>query len=286
MANPPLFIGVVSHVDTAYRISQGPAGLAAQLGVTVPGTVIHVNTDDLLDEQVLLDPRLRATPRVVQESLSAELEVEQRWAHYLGVAHTLRWRWNRILRRARRTMQRVFPPDTATIERLLNIELSHIDIMQRGWNSGAPWVLILEDDAVCEQIGDLADGLTGLMASLPPDSFVNLSRSFPLETLGISHLVRPSSQIWNGSVRRHVLHSDRPTTNTVCAILYSRQSLGVLLNLLAQIPPLPVIPIDWKVNAALMRACTQSTGLGSSSWFVEPPPIAQSSMHGPGILTA
>lgn len=285
VANPPLFIGVVSHVASAYRVSQGPAGLAAQLRVAVPGAVTHVNMDNFLDQEVLLNPRLRVTPRVVQDSLNAQLDVERQWARYLGVTHTPRWRRSRILRWARRTMQRISPPATASVERLLNIEMSHIDIMRKGWESGAPWILILEDDAACDQISDLAAGLTGLMASLPPHSFVNLSRSFPLEALGISHLVRPSSQIWNGSITRRILYSDRPTTNTVCAILYSRECLAELMKVLAEIPALPVIPIDWKVNAALMRAGMGLPEARVTSWFVEPPPIAQSSMHDPGILS-
>ena len=42
--------------------------------------------------------------------------------------------------------------DRATVVRLLNIDLSHLRVLQSGASSGAPWTLVLEDDADIQQV--------------------------------------------------------------------------------------------------------------------------------------
>jgi hypothetical protein len=273
-----LFIGVVSHLGSRYATSQGVDGLAARLGAEIPGSHVQVNTQDLL---VTGDVDL--TPRVIQDSLTAEVALEREWAAYLGTPPTARWWFRHGLRWARRAARAVVRPDDAGARRLLNIELSHLDLMRRGLDSDAPWTLIVEDDAHSDDIRDLARGLSGLM-SAPSAGFVNLSLSFPLSTLGIGTLLAPSAISWLGSEPRQVLVADRPVTNTVCAILYSRSFLVDLVDAWQAMPLTPVIPIDWKLNRVLMDLQASRNGTSTPCLFVEPAPITQMSMQRTGIL--
>lgn len=168
------------------------------------------------------------------------------------------------------------------LRRLLNIELSHLDLMRRGLDSGAPWVLILEDDGFVDNLSDLVEGLDGLMGGTA--SYVNLSASFSPRELGIEHLLAPASVGWQGSHPRSVLAADRPVTNTVCAILYSAEFLALLVSAMDRLPMEPVVPIDWKLNTALMDLHAEGMAPPDTCLLVEPAPIAQMSMRPAEIL--
>lgn len=273
-----LFIGVVSHRGSRYAQSQGDHGIAARLATAIPDSTVHVNTGDLL---VTTDVEL--PPDVIQKSLTDELVLERAWARYLGIPRTTRWWMGHGLRWARRAMRGVLRPDDAGMRRLLNIELSHLDLLRRGLASDAPWILILEDDAHCHDVTDLAAGLIGLTAT-GSTGFVNLSESFPLSELRIEGLLTPSSITWRGSVPRRVLLAARPVTNTVCAILYSRTFVSTLLDAWDELPLTPVVPIDWKFNRILMDLDATKGGSPPTCLFVEPAPIIQMSMQPTGIL--
>lgn len=279
MDAPTLFVGVVSHQASRFSVSQGDEGLAALLALALPGVEVAVNTADLLDESAV-----PVTPCLVQASLTAELHADAAWARFLGRPLGPRWWARQGLRWIRRGVRAVRPPSLATVRRLLNIELSHLDLMRRGLASEAPWVLILEDDAMSADVADLAAGLSGLISSERSPSFVNLSRSFTTAQLGIDHLLSPSGVVWSGSVPRSVLAASRPVTNTVCAIAYERAFLARLVSAWDALPMTPVLPIDWKLNLTLMRMF-ESGSLGSATcWLVEPAPITQMSMQPAGIL--
>ena len=283
MANTALFIGVVSHVGSRFARSQGPQGLAARLQQAleqrgVPTTVV-VNVDDLLDEQ--LQP---LTPAMVQATLTAELRLDRQWARFLGRRLGPRWWLTYTARWGRRAWKALRPPSVSTLRRLLNIELSHLDLMERGIGSGAPWVLIIEDDADSLDVDDLADGLVGIMRASAPPVFANISASFTTAELGIDHLLHPADMRWAGEVDRSVLAAELPVTNTVCAVLYASPFLRELVAAMQALPPEPIVPIDWKLNAALMEM--QRTGRipANACWVVEPAPVPQMSMRPAGIL--
>ena len=86
MATPALFVGVVSHEGSRFSVSQGPEGLAARLAAALPGVAVAVNTADLLE-----DGSPWVGPRQVQASLTAELDVDRRWAQFLGRSTGARW---------------------------------------------------------------------------------------------------------------------------------------------------------------------------------------------------
>ena len=279
MAVAPLFIGVVSHPKTRFVASQGEHGLATQLAAQLPGAEVHVNVVDLLDEKSISIDR-----RFVQSSLTAEFKLEQAWMRYLKSRSGMRQFRRRLSRWVRRSAQWIRSPSPNSMRRLINIELSHRDLLERGLASGAPWMLILEDDAGAQDVFDLAQGIDGIIHAARPPEFVNLSQSFTLVELGIDQLVSPSPTAWHGAEARVILTADRPVTNTVCAIMYSREFTQRLMTIWQGMPMEPVVPIDWKLNAALMRMFDLGLVGGNSCWLVDPAPIIQMSMHEPGIL--
>jgi hypothetical protein len=221
-----------------------------------------------------------ATGSVFRAGIAEEVRLEREWNKFLGVRFGLRSWIGHLARWLRVQSFLLRKPDTKEIKRLINIELSHTKLMNEGLDSGAQWVLILEDDAAAAGLEDLAQGLVGIFNNDTQISFVNLSRSFDLTDLGIDHLLHSDSdKKWKGHVNRQMLFSDRPATNTVCAILYHRDFLVHLINEFELIPSEPVVPIDWRLNQALMNLWNKGLISAGDCWFVEPAPIDQLSMR-------
>jgi hypothetical protein len=276
---PALFIGVVSYAQTAFPISQGTEGLGHTVARTLTDslgieTTVQINATDLDESGVNAD---RAA---VQRSLTAELQAEARYSQYISrpaaFANSVRMagRW---LMRAKHNFS---SPPPRMITRLLNIEASHLDLMRSGIASGAHNILILEDDAFSSNVEDLAEGLKGIIDSPRKRSFVNLSESFSVDELGVGHLLVPSAEFrWSGNEQRIMYHAKRPITNTVCAILYSREFLISLVQEMDALPVDPVLSIDWKLNVAVMNLFEANKIDGLECWWVEPAPITQMSMH-------
>ena len=283
MSEADCFIGVVSHVGSRFAISQSHEGLAEILsrrfldsGVT---TAVQVNTRNLHDPDAL-----PIDSAVVQTTLSAELHLQAEWAAYLraGDRASVVDGVRNLIRSARRTVRLFRAPSPSSVTRLVNIELSHLDLMRAGLESGAEWVLILEDDAFAPDPTDCAQGLLGLMRDCPTTvDYVNVSQSFTNTQLGIEHLLKTAAAPrWTGSVSRGVLSASRPVTNTVCAILYRREFLISLVEEMNALPMTPVVPIDWKLNIALMRLFESGRLPDGSCLLVDPAPIDQMSMRG------
>jgi len=261
-------------------VSQGPSGLAAKLASAMPDVVVQVNTENLMD-----DSAWNIDAAQVQRTLTAELALEHEWAAFLGRRPTLRRSASSIVRRLRRVWRRVHPPAPAMVRRLVNIELSHLDLMRSGLESQAPWILIIEDDAFVADLEDLTRGLSGLMVADPPAAYVNVSESFSTAELGIDHLLGPVNHAhWAGHQERALVSAVRPVTNTVCAILYRREFLTSLVTAMEALPLEPVVPIDWKLNMALMSMYRSGTITSGECWLLEPAPIAQMSMRPAAIL--
>jgi len=268
----------VSHEGSRFAVSQGPEGLAARLAERFTARGIHtnvrVNTANLWDSG---DNDLGRS--LVQESLTAEGRVKDRWARYLhggrpGPASQRAARWGL------RQWQRLRSPAAGSIRRLVNIELSHLDHMKVAVQQEVDWLLLLEDDASASDFTDCADGLGALIQGAPISvSYINVSQSFSPQQLGIAHLLAPSRYPWAGEVPREVCAASVPVTNTVCAILYRREFLTKLIADLEAIPLLPAIPIDWKLNAALMAMSQRGELTAGSCWQVVPAPIDQLSFH-------
>ena len=279
MPPPNLFIGVVSYTRTRFPISQGSQGLGQQLanGLTSDfnlSTQVEINIEDLDHSGVVAD---RGS---VQRALTSELHAEARYSKYISRPKYIKNVMRIGARWAMRLKHSLNSPAPRLVSRLLNIEAAHCDLMKRGLESGSDYVLILEDDAFATQLADLVHGISGLINSSSTPAFVNLSESFSVDELGVGHLLTSKTDIsWQGDDTRVVYLASRPITNTVCAILYSREFLASVVQEMEALPMEPVLSIDWKLNVALMNLYETRKLDGLECWWVEPAPIKQMSMH-------
>lgn len=292
---PDLFIGLVSHGASHFAWNQGDTGLAMSLGRALADRgvqcEVRINTDNLHDSA-----SLELTPDVIRDSADRELQLEFEWESFVAPAKTLtlEGRLRRAVTQASRRAAAAwrfrgpaalthYPPSAQrrALLRLLNIESSHFDLMDRGLESGATWTLILEDDASTRDLQDAVDGLMGLMAtqSSKQPLYVNVSESFTQRELGVEGALLPAIASWAGSAPREVLPSAKPITNTVCAILYRRDFLIRLRERLRLLPQVPVIPIDWKLNEAIMLMFEDEDLAAGDCWTVFPGPFDQLSMR-------
>lgn len=273
MTQPSIFLGLVTHGGSRYTDASGAEGLGAQLAEALAPAQLTINHEDLLSTTAVIKPRS------ARSALLAELRADFTWARFLGKHRMFGWwliygaRWMKGL------ADLLTSRKPATVRRLLNIELSHLSLMEQGLASEAPWILILEDDAMCGDVNDLANGLLGIMRSANPPAFANLSTSFDIGELRIDHLLSPATDDWRGSQTREIWAAERPVTNTVCAILYRRDFLLVLVHVLKEMPLEPVVPIDWKLNLALITLFETGAISTHECWMIEPGPIVQRSLH-------
>lgn len=290
---PSLFIGLVSHEGSRFALSQGPEGLAHRLAADWGQHGYHcevqVNTRDAYEPETF-----PITSASVWAAVSAQLRLEASWRSYLQegadvpVSQRLRARlgagvvWLRAIRRYWRPWRGHGRPSDRgfrMIRRLFNIEFSHRSLMQAGIESGAEWILIIEDDASSSDLMDCTLGLMGLTKDFPSCGYANVSESFALAELGITHLLSPTGHDWHGAQVRSILAAARPVTNTVCAILYRREFLLQLVDEFDELAMEPIVPIDWKVNIALRNLFENGSHSPNECLIVTPAPINQLSMR-------
>lgn len=280
---PDVFIGLVTFPRTRFVKARSQEGLAAGLTRWLPecglSVEMAVQGDDLLNQDFLA-----VTPDSVRAAIDTELLIEREWREYLsGEKASVAFRSLLVARRMWRRF-RWAPPwqrsgsatGARSLIRLANIELAHLGIMDAALSSQARWCVILEDDAQTDDPQSLARQLCQFLAAVESTgldvTMINLSESFSPQQLGISHLLvplsPPPSKDWRlFASRRHV-------TNTVCAVLYRRDFLLALRAQLAAIPLEPVVPIDFKINAAILRS---GDALPGQTWVCSPAPIQQAS---------
>lgn len=285
--NPTIFLGLVTHERTNYPESGGPEGLIASLGVALTrlgvSTTVEVHDADLHDEAVV-----PLTNREVISSIDAELDVEERWRLHVDPSQShVRLHSFMATRRLYRQL-RLAPPwhrrTQATLQgarmlrRLVNIELAHLHLMQAAVGCRSTWALIVEDDARVADPEGFAEPLASFVdryTSADQPLYVNVSQSFA-DPLGISQHLHPIGG-WNDATAE--MAADRALTNTVCAVLYRTRFLETLIATLREIPVSPVLPIDWKLNEALLTLTRQGAVGPGDCWFLMPGPITQGSMH-------
>lgn len=291
---PDLFVGLVTHPRSRFPDARTQDGLAARvanearrLGWSVDSVVID---DDLLTDDVLTIDR-----HEVKASIKAELSVEAKWREYVaGRPLTTKERAVLVARKVKRHLDLAPPwqrdlttesPGARMVRRLANIELAHLAVMREAAASGAAWTLILEDDAASAEPTTFAEDLGSFLQAhenTRQPSTVSLSESFTPAQLGIEHLLVPLTRGQGDDqdqasslLNWHLWAAKRPVTNTVCATLYRRDFLASLVDILEAIPLAPVVPIDFKLNEALMRvAPTMQSG---DCWLAHPAPLAQRS---------
>lgn len=284
-----IFLGLVTHPATRFPQAAGPAGLTATLAEALRQEGWDVHTE-VVSENLVAPGELDLSRRALQASFRREYEIEKSWYRFLKRGRVnaakeatlaLRYAWSRVRVASTLTTQGRERLATGRIVRLANIEAAHVELLRRADNSGAQWALILEDDAQASDVHELANSLITHAvewSTRVTPKYVNMSKSFPLSDLGVSHLLTTSGD-WDSSAR--LLNSEVPFTNTVCAILYRVTFLDDLNRYLADVPRDPLIPIDWKLNVALMRMHGDSRLSPSDCLTVDPAPIEQGSMVSP-----
>lgn len=295
--NPDLFIGVVTYPGTRFPESSGPKGLAHSLAGALEAhgqtCVVEVHGHDAYEPGLLLIDRAE-----ISKSIKAELATERAWRrHVSGTAFhpisDLKLRIHALVRRRKYldAKSAAETPESAgfrMVRRLVNIEIAHLELMRNAVNSNAGWTLIVEDDATIDSsilsIDDLARAFVEVFGSTGVEAladFVNISRSHTEEELGIQNIfVNRIDWAPRALPEVHAKVAERPVTNTVCAILYRNQFLIELLAELKRIPLSPVLPIDWKLNQALMNMTERDQSQAIRCWSLFPAPIIQGSMHG------
>ena len=278
MAPFSVFIGLVSHPKSSYSASLGLEGLTSKLALALSDlgvrTQVQINTVNLFDQN-----HFPLTAKMARESIRQEIRQENEWFHFLkkpkGSFHAVRMAG----RLTKFFLQWRANSDPTELRRLLNIEYSHVDLYRAAVASGCDWAVILEDDAYAPDTAELARGIVALMDSTVAPKYINLTTSFSLAKIGIKHLLAPVPQVnWEGAGDLLVLGAERPATNTVCAIAFKGAFLEELLAAFNAQPDEPVIPIDWKLNAALVRLWETEEIAPGECWFLEPGPIIQLSM--------
>ncbi len=286
---PDIFLGLVTHAATSFPASSGDEGLLrglqAQLRLHGVSSEARIHDEDAWSPEVVQIDR-----SAILRSIDAELRVESQWRRWHGSAK-FRPRlqleiWARKLHRRRKylPMGKAIDqdhPGFRMIRRLVNIEMAHVTLLREACDSGLDWALILEDDASGrpEVIAEMLVHFFEAVSGREQPFYVNMSRSFSVKRLGVeSALVQqialPSSQ---GAVQ--LVASEKAVTNTVCAVLYRKSFLERLVHVMDEIPVDPVIPIDWKLNLALMDLTETGLLAPGDCWLAEPAPIIQSSMH-------
>ena len=281
-----LFIGLVTHPHSRFPVASSPDGLMGQLQHALEchgwSIKLTIESDNRIREGDLNLDRAH-----IRAAIGAEIDVEQRWwefqhQHSLPMSNKV----SLLLRKAYRMWRFAGPTQSShkkgrsMLIRLANIEAAHLSLMTQAIESQAKWVLILEDDAESTNVTELAQQLAINVDRWNSESqpqYVNISDSFALADLNVDHNL---DHIGRWDAVSNLYSARRPFTNTVCAILYRDEFLRQLLNALNEIPMQPIVPIDWKVNDAIMNLSHTGVLGPGDCYTVDPGPIRQASMHG------
>ena len=166
-----------------------------------------------------------------------------------------------------------------SINRLHNISESHYELMQRAFLSKCDLAIILEDDSIESPsfpISTLVETLTEIFSGDYPN-ILSISESFSFRQLGISNLITGSVPI-NGSIR-NIFYFRYPVTNTVCAMVYTKASLNILIQGLAVLRAHPLIPIDHKLNFILSDNVKREVISKNFLAHLSPGVLVQGSIH-------
>ena len=274
-------MGLVTHSRSRFN-SQGQSTesfieLATQLdelGLSNDSIVSDRNDFELIGEKIGLVDRLK--------SAWWQVKVERAWTNYLrnsqGSVHRVRnssgiFFMGMFIKRAIS-----FSFDSRVLERLANIDLSHLRILDEGIASGADWILVIEDDASYRDVHGIAEKIQKIYSHLSDggrEVFLNLSESIGTEELRVDQLLANSSAELTLSGGTKLLKISPPVSNTVCANMYSRSFAITFAEAIRSQGVLPSIPIDWRLNQLIL---SQDPSFIDCFWLV-PGAFIQGSMH-------
>lgn len=287
MSGSSLFVGLVTHPTSRFNVDGAAAQKARDLvgELTRAGVPAELLVSDDNDYDAAVYPLDRAE---LLRSARYWSDLEYRWRRYLAEGGGRPARSSAVDRAWALAMSgkrqaealRDRSARTSAI-RLINIDLSHLRVLETARASGRPWTLVLEDDAGYGDPAGTAAALADVIERVDGTGvqFVNLSESIDLDRLGVDGIVLPPA---DGEPSTPAVWScRRPVTNTVCANLYRTGFAGVVAEGIRGAGLLPVAPIDWRVNERILDGHRRGLlGPDSFAW-VRPGIFVQGSMHDP-----
>lgn len=288
-----LHLGVVTHPRSRFNVDGAAGVLVESLGALLRNRGADVST--VVSDRNDYDPALWPLTRseLVQSGWHQSL-LEYRWRRYLADGSTTVSDAALLAAMSARRMGEaaiggLVPSSEArygrtAARRLLNIDLSHLRVLDGAAETGADWVLVLEDDAWPDDPEAAAEGVLALIAAAgdTPMQFASLSTSLSHEQLGVAHLLRPAGELVLASGSRALLATARPVTNTVCATLYRASFSSRVASSIRAAGLVPVVPIDWRLNQVILDLWSNGDLDADSALWVEPGLFVQRSMHAVG----
>jgi hypothetical protein len=285
LTTPDLFLGLVTHRNSAFNSSGEATRALENLSLKLEGLGLQVETlvsdrDDYTSENFPI-----STDSLILAA-KAQSQLERDWRLFLssraGFAVPIRFAKQAathvlyqvmLTKRLRGAKGASASQAAKAYQRLINIDLSHRRILDEGLKSGASVIVILEDDASelnVQQVQVFADVIR--LASDQGVDFINLSESISLQDLGVTRILSRGTVI-PGMHENQVIAMDTPVTNTVCANIYGSNFATLFASYLIEDRLTPVIPIDWRLNQVLMEHPD------TRCWWVRPGLFLQRSMH-------
>ncbi len=283
-----VFVGLVTHPRSRFDADGAATRQAGDLVAALADGAAGLLISDRDDADPATYPLDRAE---LLRSARHQARLEHAWRRYLAAAGGRPARGPVLDRLAAAAMELKRQAETGALlpggdgvagrraaTRLLNIDLSHLRVLEAGVASGAPWVLVLEDDARATDVPSTAaallEGVDALTAT--EVAFVSLSESIALERLGVDGLL-DGPLVAGGP--DWLVRARTPITNTVCANLYRASFASALADGIRSRGLVPVAPIDWRVNEQVLAMVADGRlGPGSCAW-AQPGLFLQGSMH-------
>ena len=283
---PDLFLGLVTHRNSAFNSSGESTKALENLSLQLEGLGLIVETL-ISDRDEYSSENFPVSTDALKSAAKVQSQLERDWRLFLisqagfpapiratkiAVTHALYQLM--LFKRLRGTKGASTSQAAKAYRRLINIDLSHRRILEEGLKSGAPMVVVLEDDASelnSHQAQVLADVIR--LARDQGVDFVNLSESISIDDLGVTRILKRGKII--ASVHENqVIAMDTPVTNTVCANIYGSNFATLFASYLSEDRLTPVIPIDWRLNQVIMEHPE------TRCWWTRPGLFLQRSMHG------
>ena len=286
MSSRSLFVGMVTHARSRFNVDGVAAGLARSLADET--TSLGLTTELLVSDRDDYNPDTMPIGRTtLVKSAIHQASLEHRWRRYLadGGASARNAVGDGLAMAGmagKRVVTSMGDSGSKAAVRLTNIDLSHLRIMTAALAAHSDWVLVLEDDAGIDDVSMTARQIAWLIEALEPTdvAFANLSQSLSLDELGVSGLLSPATNFEvPAEVGLGLLRASRPITNTVCATLYRASYLQVLRSTILDHGLVPIAPIDWRVNEAIMDLHSTGALDSQSCVWVSPGIVLQRSMH-------
>jgi hypothetical protein len=139
------------------------------------------------------------------------------------------------------------------IIRQTNISCSHRDLIQKAFESGCKWALILEDDFIFDRSNNFKSKIQFCLKVMTENPYLvmtNISKSFSIKQMGIEGIINKKLQNLAHPGDEFVT-LNHPITNTLCSTIYDVRQLQCIHNELKKLGIYSHIPVDHQLNIVL-----------------------------------